>query len=94
MVYPLRGTIRLKLALELVAGGNFVTIVIQTFPQTVPRVPAGLPFRRVRSGHRYSDEVTRDQVLQVNSSVLEYEFDNHVTLFLYPVSRKRPTHLN
>lgn len=51
-VYPLSWTIRLKLALVLLAAFGFVTVVIQTFPQLVSGVPARLPLCGVWSWHR------------------------------------------
>lgn len=53
ILHPLSWAVGLELALELLAGLRFVSIVIQTFPQVVPGVPAGLPFRRVWRSHRY-----------------------------------------
>lgn len=49
--HPLGGAFGLKLALEPLAGCNIVFIIIQTLPQMVPGVPAGLPFCRVWSRH-------------------------------------------
>lgn len=49
--YPLSWTIRLKLALVLLAVFGFVTIVVQAFPQLVSRVPARLPLCGVGSWH-------------------------------------------
>lgn len=49
--YPLSRATALKLALELLAGGNVVIIVIQTFPQLISGIPTRLSLCRVWSRH-------------------------------------------
>lgn len=49
---PLSRTAALKLALELLAGGSPVLVLIQTFPQLISCVPTRFSLGGVRSCHR------------------------------------------
>lgn len=49
---PLSRTAALKLALELLAGGSLVAVLIQAFPQLISGVPTRFPLGGVWSCHR------------------------------------------
>lgn len=45
VLYPLSWTFGLEVSLDLLAGLNLVIVVVQTLPELIPGVPAGLPLR-------------------------------------------------
>lgn len=100
-VYPLSWTFSLKLALELQAACSSVLVFIQTLPQQVSGVPAGLPFCRAwschrclslcfTSTHRLVNRTECRVVINVWKRVAHAVFTVETTRFLCSCGLKRP----